>query len=597
MGALKASEDDDWNKEALAQAEGRSGAQINWSALMRGLNGESAKWQKGDIITGMDFLEPFNTQMYLGYEIANTEDMNALKYAGATIKSVWQSLMDSPVMTGLSDIEDTLKDLQEAETAADAVNVGAGYAGDVASSFIPQYVRQAAQEMDGYYRDTRGETAAESALNSIKAAIPGLSKTLPKKYSGLGEVQERGSALETFADPTATRRYNKNEVTAFLDELHEKTGDDSIYPERQAPMKIKVDGEDVSLDGAMRETYQKTYGENVEAFYSELKDRVDFQNMTQEQQIKALNDAEAYAAELAKAAVVEGYDGMDGWMASVKGDPADEIINKAVMSSITKAFKDEGNPEAMEAAYNAYKSLAPDQRKQLQSEATGKAKHYFTAKEAGISEEKYLELYGNYEQIRYNDSLDNGQKAVEWAHYLNKTAQRGEITAEQKKTMGGAIHFYHNIQATTGKYETMVGEGIDPDTAYMISKTLDGVTGTGSNGTVRDIDTRGAIANSGLPEAEIDAVMKAYMSDYDPNAKTKQYTELKYDYIRQGLGLTPAEYAETYKAYLDGPNKAADIQAMVNLGFSKEVATTLYNVYQSTKKGKAAYMGFYEKQQ
>jgi hypothetical protein len=597
MGVLKASDDDDWNKEALAQAEGRSGAQINWSALMRGLNGESAKWQKGDIITGMDFLEPFNTQMYLGAELANTEDMNLLKRAGATVKSVWNSLMDSPVMTGLSDIVDTIKELGEAETAGDVANVAAGYAGDVASSFIPQYVRQTAQEMDGYYRDTRGETPVESAANSVKSALPWLSETLPKKYSGLGEVQERGSAFETFADPTATKRYNPNEVTTYLDKLNEATGDDSIYPERQAPMKVKVDGEDVKLDGPARETYQKTYGENVATFYGDLINRPDFQSLTGEQQAEALKLAESYAAELAKKEVVDGYEIENGWMDNVSGSPADEIIRKTVQAEFNSALGKKQTPEKMEAAYNAYKALPPDQRKVFMDEAEGETKNYLIAKNAGMNEAAFTEVYDQYKQIADNDGLETDDKSLEWNHYLQKAKEKGLITEAQRKTLDDSINFYYHIQVGTPKYDKMIAEGIRSDTAANVARKMDDVVGTGANGTVRDIDTRGAVADAGLPDAETDRVMHAIMGDYDPNAEKKEYSELKYDYIRHGLGLTPQEYINTYRAYLDGASKEEDIRGIMRLGFDKEMATMLYNVYRSTAKGKAAYLDFYESRQ
>jgi len=597
MGALKATENDDWDKEALALAEGRSGAQINWSALMRGLNGESAKWQKGDVITGLDFLEPFNTQMYLGYEIAQTEDMNALKYAGATVKSVWQSLLDSSAMTGLAEAEETIKDLSDAENLTDVVNVFAGNAGDAASSFIPQYVRQTAQATDGYYRDTRGETAIESAVNSVKAALPGLSQTLPVKYSGLGEAQKRGSAFETFVDPTATKRYHPNEVTTYLDKLNEATGDDSIYPDRQAPMKIKVDGESVKLDGPMRESYQKTYGENVATFYGDLINRPDFQSLTSKQQAEALKLAESYAEELAKKKVIDGYETPDGWMDNISGSPADEIIRKSVQASFNSALGKKQTPEKMEAAYNAYKNLPPDQRKAFMDEAEGETKNFLIAKSVGMNETTFTEVYGNYETIRDDDGLETSDKALEWNHYLQKAKERGLITEAQRKQLDDSMNFYYHIQVETPRYDDMIAEGIRSDTAANVARRMDDVVGTGANGAVIPIDTRAVVADAGLTDAETDRVMHAIMGDYDPNAAKKEYSELKYDYIRHGLGLTPQEYINTYRAYLDGASKAEDIQAIMKLGFDKEMATTLYNVYRSANKGKAAYLGFYESRQ
>lgn len=522
MGALKVSNSRDWDKEALAQAEGRNGAQINWSALERGMKGESADWQTGDVISGLDFLEPFNTQMYLGAELAQAEDFNLLTYAGSTVKSVWQSLMDSPVMTGLADIEQTLNDISEAETIDDGLNVAAGYGGDVASSFIPQFVRQAAQDQDGYYRDTRGDTALESAINSLMAAIPGQSQKLPKKYSGLGEVQERGSAVETFMDPTATKVYEKNEVTGFLDELSGRTGDSSIYPSRQAPMRITVAGQEVALDGEKRETYQQTYGQNVNDLYRQLMENPDFETLSDELKTAALKEAEGYARKRAMAAVSDYREAPLGTAEQLTR----EIINREVKNQLSGLFTDldtqreygystEETYKKMEDSYQAFTELTPKTQKEILDQAVGDTARYLEVRAKGIKTEQFLAAAGNVDKAK----------------------------------------------------------------------------GSGKNGNVRDIDKRQAIAGTaGMSSRDIDIIMKAYMSDYDPKDPDSEKTELKYDYIRQDLGLSPAAYAATYRAHLDNSKKAQKIAAIMALGYDRKTATTLYNIYAGNAKGKALYM-------
>jgi hypothetical protein len=519
MGALKATDDEDWNKEALAQAEGRSGAQINWDALYRGLSGDSAEWKKGDTITSLDFLEPFNTQMYLGYEIANTKDMNALKYAGATIKSVWESLMDSPVMTGLSDIEDTINDIWEAETPEDVANVAAGYAGDVATSFIPQYVRQTAQEMDGYYRDTRGATPMESAMNSVKAALPGLSQTLPKKYSGLGEVQKRGSTAETFLDPTATKEYQKNEVTGYLDELTKRTGDDSVYPEKQAPTRFEVGGKEVQLDGQMRETYQKTYGEKNAQLYGGLIGHKDFEKLPDELKTEAFKTAEGYSEDYAKAAVSNYKNVPKG---KTTAQLVQDIIADAVRAKINGSFSDidtareygystEETSAGMDEMFNVYKNLSSSTKKNIMEEATGDTKKYLEVRSKGVTTKQYLDTTAKIDKLR-------------------------------------------------------------PEPGYT---------------TIRDIQTREAIAKMpGISDTAKDTLMKAYMTDYDPNDKSPQTTELKYDYARQELGLTPSEYPDVYRVQLDGGKKNEKIADWMAMGYTRAEANQFYRLFAATGRTK-----------
>ena len=534
QGAIKVTDSDDWDEEALMQSEGRTGAQINWSALERGMKGESSEWKAGDVITSLDFLEPYNTQIYLGYELAQADDLQeALKqYPGATIQSVFNSLMDSPMMDGPEQILETIQEVAEAETLQDKINVGASYAGDVASSFIPQVVRQAAQYTDGYYRDTRGATPVESAINSLKAAIPGLSQTLPMKYNGLGEPQKRGDFSSIFLDPTNTMEYQPNEVTTYLENLREQLPDDvGFIPDRQAPMSISVNGIERALDGTQRETYQKTYGEKVNEYYSSLIQNQDFSQLTPELQAEALEKAEQYATSFAKSAVSEYKEVPKESTAELTKN----IVRDTVLNSITNIFTDlnvaeeygydqKEHEQALDAAYQQFQALSAGAQADAREEATGNTSRYLEVRDNGVSQDAYL----------------------------------------------AASREVENVQGT-GKVNKDTGKA-----------------------NVRDIDKREAVANTyGLTESQIDTIMRAYMPDYDPEAESKEYTEVKYDYIRQVLGLTPAEYAETYRAHLDNSKKADKIAAMMEMGFSRETATKLYKIYQGDATTKQQMLDWY----
>lgn len=534
QGAIKVTNPDDWDEEALMQSEGRTGAQINWSALERGMKGESSEWQAGDVITSLDFLEPYNTQIYLGYELAQAEDIQEAfkQYPGATIQSVFSSLMDSPMMDGPEQLLETIQEVLQAETAQDGINAVASYAGDVASSFIPQVVRQAAQYTDGYYRDTRGENAVQSAINSLKAAIPGLSQDLPIKYNALGEEQKRGGFANIFLDPTSTMEYQPNEVTTYLENLREQLPDDvGFIPDRQAPMSISVNGIERALDGTQRETYQKTYGEKVNEYYSSLIQNQDFSQLTPELQAEALKKAEQYATSFAKSAVSE-YKEVPKESAA---ELTKNIVRDTVLNSITNIFSDlnvaeeygydqQEHEQALDAAYQQFQALSEDAQADAREEATGNTSRYLEVRDNGVSQDAYL----------------------------------------------AASREVENVQGT-GTVNKDTGEA-----------------------NVRDIDKREAVANTyGLTESQIDTIMRAYMSDYDPEAESKEYTEVKYDYIRQVLGLTPAEYAETYRAHLDNSKKADKIAAMMEMGFSRETATKLYKIYQGDATTKQQMLDWY----
>lgn len=582
-GVVKVNEPKDKDEKALLQAEGRSGAQINWSALKRGLDGGSSEWQDGDIITSLDFLEPFNTQLYLGYELSKEDSVaDMLKaYPFATVKSVFNSLMDSPMMTGLSGGVDLISGVVEADDASGIMDELAGYAGDTAGSFIPQFVRQTAQLTDGYYRDTRGETSAEYAINNIIAGLPFLSQTLPKKYSGLGEAQERGGFFNTFVDPTKTQTYRKNDVTNYLEELSGSLdGDTSFIPDRQAPMSIHVNGETVNLDGEARETYQKTYGELVSSYYTGLMGSEAFRNLSDEQKANALNRAKTYATEHARAAVSDYTTDSPKDAKTVENS----IMQDLVRSEFSKAF-DTMEPEALGQAYSIYESLGNAQKQEFKNGTGGRIGYYITARENGVSGETFASLYGVYKNLDDNSGMAGKDKAQEWARTLGNAYESGQITKAAHDALKDKMVFRQTFSIETEKFDAMTESGLSSDAADRIIKGLADLQGTGSvdkdtgEATVTNRDKWGYIAAlDGLSDKEKDRVMLLYMPDYNPEAEKPNKTELKYAYLR-GRGYSAEQFTQTYGVTQEFTKKADMIAAWVALGYSSEEAQMFYKLY------------------
>ena len=559
----------DKDEKALAQAEGRSGAQINWSSWKRDMDGESTKWLTTDIISSLDAIEPFNTLVYLGNELSQEDTvLDALKaYPGASFKATMQSFMDSPLMSSLSDIMNGMSEAMRAETDEERLGAAVKTAGNAVNSFIPQYVRQTAQYTDGYYRDTRGQNALEEAINKTFAALPGISKTLPKKVSGLGEEQKRGNWMETFFDPSATKTYQKNEITGYLDDLKKRTGDTSIYPDSNAPMSITVRGEPIALDGQQRETYQRTYGEKNSELYSGLISYTGFSDLPEDIQISAFEKAKAYATQFAKASVSDYRDvPTEGTEELVKGivkDSIDAVFSRAfddLSESWKFSYEDSDARESMEQAYGVYNALLPEQKKAFDNESSGRIKYYLDAKNASVSTDSFADIYRQYRDIDKSD-IDTTAKANEWATVLEKAVDNGEISEKQKDILRNDMTFRYSITAETERFDGMIDSGIATDKAKFVIDLLDGITGTGSwdmekkEYRVRDIDKLGAIAGSSrLNEQEKDVVMKEYMPDYDPKDDKPDKTELKYDTIRE-MGFSAEEYVQIRRLYADEKEK------------------------------------------
>lgn len=625
VGAIKVHNSKDWEKKGMEQAQNLDGAQANLSAIWRGLTGNDSEgdpmeWRSGeDVVLGMDFLEPFNSAMNIGYMVSQEPDFMSMvkNYPKHALVGVMEAMSDMPVMTLLSEIQELVQSLGETDEEGNPATMDAmgQVAGTIASSVVPSFIRQTAQTIDPYYRDTYDPNPWKQAGNQLLASIPGASKTLPEKCDGLGNPQKRYDdtttggkimgALNNLFLPDDVEKIGGNAVTDYLGKLSAETGETSMYPEEQAPYKFTLRGEEIELTGDQRAIYQKTYGEKNNELYSGLINRPGFTDLPEDVQIAAFERAKSYATRFAKASVADYRD--------VPTENAEELVKSIVYDSLNSMFTSAFNDltESWDLEYDPAGSIAdldcafsvlmktPGWERFKNTAATGRVKYYLDARGNGISTEKFTTLYGEYRDIDASESLNSTQKAHEWAVVLEDAVDDGYITEKQKDKLKEKMVFRYSFKAETQKFDTMIDAGIATDKAKYVVDLLDGVKGTGSwdidkhEYSVRDIDRREAIANANLSAQEKDTVMKSYMADYDPKDESPERTEVKYEYIREAMGLTAEEYAETYRAYLDERYKADKIAAIVDLGYDRAVATKLYYVYYGNQK-KVPTVAWYE---
>lgn len=628
MGAIKVHNSDDWEKKGLEQAQNLDGAQINLSAIWRGLSGDNSgedpmKWRSGeDVVLGMDFLEPFNSCLNIGYMISQEPDIAGMvkNYPKHALLGVMDAMTEMPVMTLLSEIQDLVKSLGETDEEGNPATMDAmgQVAGTIASSVVPSFIRQTAQTIDPYYRDTYDSNPWKQAGNQLLASFPLASKTLPEKYDGLGNVQKRYDDTTTGGKvmgmlnnlflPDDVEKIGGNAITDYLSRLSTETGETSMYPEEQAPYKFTIRGEEIELTGDQRVTYQKTYGEKNNELYGGLIGYPGFRELPEDVQITAFGRAKSYATQYAKASVSDYRNVPE----ETTGELVKKIVNDSVSATFTNAFSDlteswdyeydDSNAQNdLSQAYEVYKSMPDVQRKEFYENATGRVKYYLEARKVGISTEKFAKLYEEYRDIDESQGMTSTEKAHEWATVLEESVDDGYITEVQKDRMKENMVFRYSLQAETMKFDAMIDAGIPTSKAKQVVDTVANVQGTGSwdmvakKYTVREIDKREAIAKTtGLSEKEIDAVMKCYMEDYDPKSKSPEKTEVKYEYAREVVGLTPEEYVETYRAYLDSSKRDERIKAIMALGYNERTATALYDLYYGNQK-KVPAVAWYEK--
>lgn len=577
-GIMKVHDDDDYDKKYAESAQGLRGAQFNITAAKRALNGGSAEWQKGDVLRSEDSLEPFNTMMYLGYAMAEADTKTEM--ALAPLKAAYQSFTDSPVMQGLTDTIDLVQTLGKVDSVDDAYDAVGQYAAKRLTSYVPNVAKNATYALDNVERDTRGQTAAETAWNQLKSALPGLRQTLPVKYDISGNPTKMydtklGALIEKMLDPQTLKTYNPNDVSSYLENLSNQVGAngdkinaDSAYIDSAAPKKFAVNGEDFALDTKeLREAYQSVYTNSANAFYSEMMNSEGFSDLPADEQVKLLASAKNYAAQIAKASVsdfkvdaaLENQNGVPGIVSKMLYNHYDTNFDNA----ITKA----GTVEAAEAQFEQYKKLSPEMQEQILKNSNGAAKYFLTAQNAKIGTETFLELYKGFKELGGETS---STKSNEWHSILDKAVDAGKITNRQKNDLLEvmAIRNTPSINNATN-YEKFQPVFDDPDKARAYAdkltevKPLEGASGVKDwqyfDKIVRDFD-----------EGDWVDAMQAIATD-------GQYQDIQ-TVIDDGRDIRSYVYAMQLKAGAGSTKKNDIMNALKEGGFSDKDAKYFYSL-------------------
>ena len=440
-------DDDDKNKDALNKTFGLDGTQLNISAALRDLRGESAEWQAGDQLLSIGFLDPLNAQLTTGALIADDirgDSMTVGRVLGNSFSGALQSVLDTPVMSTLQDVADSYNYSDASTTGGKVWDAAQKYAANQLSSIIPNSLRGIAQGLDDTERNAySSDNVWQQAVDNAKASIPGLRETLPAKTDVWGNPIKNEGGLRNFMNrninPGNITTYKTDEVSTELGKISEATGE-SLYPDRTAPRSLKVDGEAVSLTFEQRSMYQKAYGDAYYTAVTSLMNDENYKAMPDSMKAEILQQAKDTAKEQARDSLGIGYE-MD--------NAAQKILEKSGT---------ERNNALISAAVKAQHYLSPETQKQLSdvdrqfggadyvglsdelfNSAKEKANTYFSAveaakyggelnetqKELADKDSKELARYFMDKAIesRYTDANKSGTKADE---YL-KAYRQGEL--------------------------------------------------------------------------------------------------------------------------------------------------------------------------
>jgi len=220
---------------------------------------------------------------------SNLENLvSSLDVAGNIILE--QSFMES-INTILSNNEGIATGIQEAIL-------------DLPSRAVPTLMKQIADLVDPVQRTSfEYDKPLESAINSIKAKIPFVSKTLAPSVDTMGrEIQKYGgknNIFNVFLNPANVNTENISKSAEEIYRLYKSTGETNIMP-RVAPYYVNQDGEKITLNSKQRAEYQKISGEIIENNVEKLLETSEYNNMSDKEKAEVIKNIVNYSYNIAQ---------------------------------------------------------------------------------------------------------------------------------------------------------------------------------------------------------------------------------------------------------------------------------------------------------
>lgn len=169
---------------------------------------------------------------------------------------------------------------------------------------VPTFSKQIADLVDGTQRTSfEYEKPIQSAVNSIKAKIPFVSKTLNPTVDTMGrEIQKYGgknNIFNVFLNPANVSTENISESAEEIYRLYKETGETDVMP-RVAPYYINQKGEKIMMTGKDRVEYQKISGEIIEDNIKKLINNASYSSMSDSDKANVVKDIVNYSYNIAK---------------------------------------------------------------------------------------------------------------------------------------------------------------------------------------------------------------------------------------------------------------------------------------------------------
>lgn len=561
----------------------------------------------GDLSISVSWLPPVNMPLFIGANLYNKikasgedgdiDPWDVMTAIVDSTTSILDPVLELSCMSGLNSAVDNMKyeDTAGDKFVAMAYSAATGYF----LQAIPTLFGRIEKGVEPNKKRTfsNGETTVQ---RSVERTLGGAFQKLPGDPFQIDKVDAYGNVVKDSGNPVArlanallnpfnVQKIDRSELTQEIKRLSGVQPDKVNMP--SAPKTVSytdADGnhhDNERLTAEQYSTLEKTQKQTAAKLLGQVIGTDIYKAMTDNQKADVFSYVYNYAREKGRAEAIDGYPGLsDSWMQDVDKNGYGTIVEKVVTKSFSDAFTSM-DTSALENAYGLYSAMDKDRQKQFRENNGGRVGYYITAKEKGVSDVVFTDLYGTYKRLGDDKSMTANQKAQEWSKALAGAYEDGKITKAAHDALKEEMGFRQTYTAKTEKFDAMTESGLSSDVADRIIKGLADLQGTGSvdkdtgENRVTDRDKWGYIAAlDGLSDKEKDRLMLLYMPDYNPDSQKPDKTELKYAYLR-GRGYSAEQFTQTYGVTKEFTTKADMIAAWVALGYSSEEAQMFYKLY------------------
>lgn len=164
---------------------------------------------------------------------------------------------------------------------------------------VPTFSKQIVDLVDGTQRTSfEYNKPLKSAVNSMKAKILGLSKTLAPSVDSLGrEIKKYGgknNLFNVFLNPANVNTENISESAKEIYRLYKEIGDSAIMP-RVANYYVNKKNQKIIFTSEQKANYQKKSGEIVEKNVKKLLETSEYEKMNDKEKVEVIKDIVNYS--------------------------------------------------------------------------------------------------------------------------------------------------------------------------------------------------------------------------------------------------------------------------------------------------------------